>query len=200
MSFSFSSLIRIVKPQGEHKGTFHAFCEGCALEVKPCTFCYTRPEFINGWCRECHNSYHPSTGFTPQPAETPRFLCRECEKWEDLEKIYSWQKPTLEERFEIVCYSYKPYCSCCPLSPKNFICFPITTSIISNIPPTPEERRWAMAGSAFLREKEFTGSQLDAIRIWFSFFRDSRVSYSAELKQRRKQMRKSLAKLMKLRV
>ncbi len=165
MSYSFSHLVRVVKPEGEHRGTFHAFCEGCALEL-----------------------------------ESSRFLCRECEKWNNLKAIYGWEKPTLEERFEIVCYSYKPYCSCCPLSPKNFICEPITRPIASNIPPTDEMWRWRDASRAFLYEKDFSGNHLEAIRIWFSFFRDSRVTYSDKLKQRRKEMRKRLVKLMKLHV
>ncbi len=196
MSHSFSHLVRVVKPEGNHRETFHAFCQGCALEVKPCLRCFTRRENINGLCVHCYNSLD----FTPQPAETPCFLCQECEKWNDLEGMYGWEKPTLEQRFEIVCYSYKPYCACCPLSPKNFICEPIVKPIISNISPTPEMRRWADASQAYAREKEFSGNHLEAIRIWFSFFRDSRVTYSDELKQMRKKMRKRLVKLMKLRV
>ena len=198
MSTSFSDVIRIVKPECGHSETFHAFCECCGLEVKPCTFCYTRPEFINSWCRECHNNYIPGIGFTPCPAETPRFLCGECEKWEDLKGIYGWEMPSLQSRFEILGYSYKPYCPCCPLSPKNYIRQPYLAPIISNIRPTEEWKRRVDAGCAYRKEKEFSGSKLEAIRLWFSFFRDSRVEYSEELKRDRKQKRKALAKLMKL--
>lgn len=199
MSFSFSDVIRVVKPSCEHKETFHAFCECCGLEVKPCTSCFTRPEYINSWCRECHNNYIPGIGFNPSPAETPRFLCEECQKWEDLKGIYGWEMPSLQKRFEIVGYSYKPYCPCCPLSPQNYIRQPYLTPIISNIPPTEELRRMAYAGPAYRRELEFSGDRAEASRLWFSFFRDSRVEYSDRLKKMRKQHRKQVAKLLKLR-
>lgn len=197
MTTSFSDVIRVVKPEGEHKGTFHAFCECCGLEVKACTFCFTRPEYINSWCAECYNSFALTRN--PQPAETPHFLCYECKKWKDLEEIYDWEMPSLYERFEIVGYKYKPYCMCCPLSPTNYIREPYLKPIVSNIPPTEEIKRRVYAAESLRKEREFSGNELEAITLWFSFFRDKRVEYSQELKNIRKQKRKALAKLLKLR-
>lgn len=198
MTTSFSDVIRVVKPACEHEETFHAFCECCGLEVKPCTFCFTRPEYINSWCRECHNNYHPLRGFTPCPAETPRFLCGECEKWADLKQMYGWEMPCLYDRFEIVGYTYKPYCKCCPLSTKNYIRQPYVSHIVTNVRPTPELWRRSHAGQSYSEELKFSGNKMEAIRLWFSFFRDKRVEYSEDLKSNRKQKRKALAKLMKL--
>lgn len=198
MSISFADVIRVAKPACEHKETFHAFCECCGLEVKPCTFCFTRPEFINSWCRECYNNYHPIHGFTPYPAETPHFFCGKCEKWNDLKGIYGWEMPSLESRFEIVGYTYKPYCKSCPLSPSNYIRQPYVSPIISNIRPTPELWRTSHAGHAYTEEMKFSGNKVEALQLWFSFFRDSRVEYSERLKEMRKQNRKRLAKALKL--
>jgi hypothetical protein len=167
MPCSYETVTRFVKPEGEHRVPFHAFCEICTVEVPACQFCFTRPQSLDSWCAPCHNSYNGTT-FTPQPAEKPRFLCEECELMERCAEMYgSWNT---EPRNEIVAYSYKPVCKCCPLSSTNYKRMPITQPIIVNRPRTPLKKRQTEAWVAYRKELDFSKNQAEALIVYSSFF------------------------------
>lgn len=179
MSQSWSDFVLVVKPTGA-KDTFHAFCEECGLKVPHCTFCFTRPEYIDSWCRECHNSWDGKT-FYPQPAEKPHFTCSECDKWRDLKQIYGWEKPSIFENWELFAYSYKPYNKNLPVSPTNCIRQPMMEPVISNIPPMPLWKRHVNAWHAFNTEKNFSGNAAQALLVFTSFFIGKKpLDYSAD--------------------
>ena len=170
MPHSYKDLIRFVKPEGNHRIPFHAFCDFCGVEVKACTFCYTRPETIHGFCTECYNSY----SFGPQPAEKPEFICRECDLMRFCENAYGRPNYPVYPRNEIVGYSYKPVCKCCPVSPTNFKSEPYFQPIITNLPPTPQRKRRTDAWVAFKREMDFSGNSAQALILYSSFFRGTK--------------------------
>jgi hypothetical protein len=146
MPCSYETVTRFVKPEGDHRVPFHAFCAICTVEVKSYQFCFTHP----------------------QPAETPRFLCEECDLMERCAVMYgSWNETP---RNEIIAYSYKPVCSCCPLSPTNYKRMPLVRPIISNLPPTPFWKRKVEAWRAYREEMEFSKNSAEALIVYASFF------------------------------
>ncbi len=167
MPCSYETVTRFVKPEGEHRVPFHAFCDICTVEVPACQFCFTRPQSRNTWCVPCHNSYDGTT-FQPQPAEKPRFLCQECDLMEKCAGMYgSWNT---EPRNEIIGYTYKPVCKCCPLSPTNYKRMPLTQPIIRNLPRTPLWKRRVDAWVAFRKELDFSKNYAEALIVYSSFF------------------------------
>lgn len=191
MSEAWFDVVRVVKP--EVSETFHAFCEQCGLKVPHCTFCFTRPEFIRTWCRECHNNYVPGIGFTPCPAEKPHFLCKECDKWDFLESTYKWRRPSPFLGWELFNYSYKPYDSRLPLSSSNFIRQPQMEPIITNVPPKPHWKRLVNAWNAFQKEKEFSENAAQALIVYASFFQGKQpLSYTKDPEEERLTLREIL--------
>jgi len=167
MPCSYETVTRFVKPEGDHQVPFHAFCAICTVEVKACQFCFTRPQYIDTWCQECNNSYD-GEGFVPQPAASPRFLCRECDLMEKCAEMYGeWNT---EPRNEIIAYSYKPVCSCCPISPSNYKRMPVCEAIIVNRPRTSLWKRKVDAGRAFKEELNFSKNYAEALIVYSSFF------------------------------
>jgi hypothetical protein len=190
MSQAWFDVVRVGKHEADN--TFHAFCEQCGLVVPHCTFCFTRPEYINSWCRECHNNYDGKT-FHPCPSEKPRFLCQECDKWDFLEGVYEWKRPSPFKNWELYAYSYKPYNARLPLSPGNFIRQPLMEPVISNAPPKPHWKRDANAWQAFKKEKEFSGSAAQALIVYASFFQGKEpLNYTKDPEEGRLTLREIL--------
>jgi hypothetical protein len=167
MPCSYEKVTRFVKPEGDHRVPFHAFCAICTVEVKACEICYSRRQSLRGWCVECYNSWGAGD-FVPKPAEQPRILCDECDLMEKCAEMYgSWNETP---RNEIIGYSYKPVCLCCPLSPSNYKRMPLVTPIVGNLPPTPLWKRKVDAGRAFREEMEFSKNSAEALIVYASFF------------------------------
>jgi hypothetical protein len=73
-------------------------------------------------------------------------------------------------RNEIIAYSYKPVCACCPISPTNYKRMPLVQPIIRNRPATPFWRRNIDAWRAFREEMEFSKNHAEALIVYSSFF------------------------------
>jgi hypothetical protein len=75
-----------------------------------------------------------------------------------------------EPRNEIISYSYKPVCRCCPLSPTNYKRMPLTQPIVVNRPRTSLKKRQTDAWVAFRKELDFSKNYAEALIVYSSFF------------------------------
>jgi hypothetical protein len=170
---SWSTFVFQTPPKPGHPTVFHAFCQDCGCEVKPCWRCNKRKEYLNGCCPDCWNSFACSQqGELVDPSIAPFFLCTDCELNQKLESMYG-SNVEKHPRKQVWDFRYKPACTCCPLSSDNFIRIPHMIeqeAIRTPFSDNQDLMRKRNARLVFQKELKLSGNYAQALLAYSSFF------------------------------